>query len=299
MDVRPRHAKGRTGVTPIVRLAVAAMATRFELVLGGSDLVALRAAGEEALVEIEACEAAWNRFRADSEISRVNRLACTTPVAVSWEFVEILGAALSGAAATDGAFDPTAGSAEGVTWRDVALDARSRSVAFTRSGVRLDFGAIAKGAALDRAATLLREAGVVCGLIHGGTSSVVAIGAPSGADGFGIALPGEASVALRDASLSVSRTDGRVDAAGRSHVVDPRSGRPLDGSRAVAVVAPTGTIAEIWSTALLVDPGLSIPKFLSIHRTGDAPSSPFVRHVVNHAPVSGAEISSHEFPIAS
>lgn len=251
------------------------------------------------MADIEACEAAWNRFRSDSEISRVNRLACAMPVAVSWDFVQILGAALSGAAATDGAFDPTAGSAERVTWRDVVLDTDSRRVLFTRPGVRLDFGAIAKGAALDRAAALLREAGVVRGLIHGGTSSVVAIGAPPGTHGFGIALPGDASVRLRDASVSVSRTDGRVDAAGRSHVLDPRSGRPLDGSLAVAVVAPTGTAAEIWSTALLVDARLSIPSHVSVHRTGDSPVSPFVRHVVNHAPASGAEMPFHEFPIAS
>jgi thiamine biosynthesis lipoprotein len=143
-------------VTSIVRLAVAAMATRFELVLGGSDPVALRAA-EEAVVEIEACGAAWNRFRPDSEISRVNRAAASEAVPCSWDFVDDARGRLEGRAATDGAFDPTAGSAEGASWRDVALDVETRRVRFLRPGVRLDFGALAKGAALDRAVSILKE----------------------------------------------------------------------------------------------------------------------------------------------
>lgn len=286
-------------MTSIVRLAVAAMATRFELVLGGSDPVALRAAGEEAVVEIEACGAAWNRFRPDSEISRVNRAAASEAVPCSWDFVDMLGVALKGARATDGAFDPTAGSAEGASWRDVALDVENRRVRFLRPGVRLDFGALAKGAALDRAVSILKEAGVTCAFLHGGTSSVAAIGAPPGSIGFRVALPDGLVTEIRDASLSVSRADAQVAELGASHVLDPRSGRPLEGAAAVIVVAPIGTDSEVWSTALLVEPGLSIPSHLSVHRTGEAPSSPFVRPSFPHVPTHGAEMPSHEFPIAS
>ena len=44
----------------------------------------------------------------------------------------------------------------------------------------LDLGGVAKGHALDEAANVLQEHGVNCALIHGGTSSVVAIGNPPG-----------------------------------------------------------------------------------------------------------------------
>ena len=58
-----------------ITLSLKAMATRFELVLYGSDPVHLRAAGEEALQEIERLEAQLSFYRADSEISFLNRNA--------------------------------------------------------------------------------------------------------------------------------------------------------------------------------------------------------------------------------
>ncbi|HKJ23666.1 MAG TPA: FAD:protein FMN transferase, partial [Myxococcota bacterium] len=36
------------------------------------------------------------------------------------------------------------------------------------------------------------------------------------------------------------------------HVIDPRSGRPLDRRTGAVVVAPSGAAAEAWSKALLV-----------------------------------------------
>ena len=56
-------------------LSLQAMATRFELVLSGEDGRALRAAGEEALQEIERIEGQLSFYRADSEIATINRLA--------------------------------------------------------------------------------------------------------------------------------------------------------------------------------------------------------------------------------
>jgi thiamine biosynthesis lipoprotein len=266
----------------IVRLAAAAMATRFEIVLGGEDEVGLRAAGEAALAEIRACEQAISPFLAGSSIARINREAGTRPVRVDPLTFELLEDCVRLVRATGSAFDPTVGAAmralgfRGST-RDerageaaraaigmdrVELDPERRTVRFKAAGLEFDVGAIGKGHALDLAAACLREAGVRCALLHGGTSTAIAIGAPPGQDGFRIAIGPEprAPVAvIRDAALSVSSILGRRLDDGTPHIVDPRCGRPAQGrATTAAAITRHARTADAWSTALLVRDSLDL-----------------------------------------
>ena len=60
---------------PHIAVAREAMATRFEIALHGGNPVALRAAAEEALDEVESIEAQLSLYRPATEIARVNALA--------------------------------------------------------------------------------------------------------------------------------------------------------------------------------------------------------------------------------
>ena len=90
-----------------VTLARHAMNTRFELVLHGADPVALRAAGEAALNEVERVESQLSLFRPTSEIAHVNARAAREPVRVSPEVFGLLAHAKQLSAETGGAFDIT------------------------------------------------------------------------------------------------------------------------------------------------------------------------------------------------
>jgi thiamine biosynthesis lipoprotein len=131
----------------------------------------------------------------------------------------------------------------------------------------IDLGAIGKGYALAQAALVLRELGVESALLHGGTSSVTAIGTPPGEAAWRIAIeyPDDggapahdhllAVVPLADASLSVSAVWGRTFVAGDlryGHVLDPRRGHPVQGALLAAVVCDDATAADALSTAWLV-----------------------------------------------
>lgn len=253
-------------------LASQAMGTRFELVLPGRDRSRERAAGEVALEVVSEWERQLSIFRPDSLLSHVNREAFERPVRVDPRTFDLLAACWEFHVASQGAFDPAQGARmEALGFRGepgrgpagervggfahVVLDSRTASVRFTRPGVQLDLGAVAKGHALDGAAQVLREAGVECALLHAGTSTVVAIGAPPGLDGWQVALGpqrGAPVVRLRDQALSVSAQHGRTNDAGAGHVLDPRTGEPVGGGGLAAVIASQGRDADAWSTALLV-----------------------------------------------
>src|SRR5215471_4088127 len=94
---------------PTVLLAREAMATRFEVVLHGEDPVHLRAAGEEALGEVERLDALLSLYRPESEISEINRRAAGEAVRVSPEVFGLLTQAQRLHEETEGAFDITLG----------------------------------------------------------------------------------------------------------------------------------------------------------------------------------------------
>lgn len=122
-------------------------------------------------------------------------------------------------------------------------------------GTELDPGAIGKGMALDRAAAILRKAGVKRALLDFG-SSQAAIGSWEVAvrDPFeGGKVLG--SVSLRDESLSTSGSYEKFFKANGTtygHILDPRTGRPVQGVAGVSVVAPTATESDAMSTATFV-----------------------------------------------
>ncbi|MBM4062870.1 MAG: hypothetical protein FJ265_17515, partial [Planctomycetes bacterium] len=154
-----------------------------------------------------------------------------------------------------------------VGMQHVELDAAAQTVRLPRPGMALDLGAIGKGHALDLAAQALREHGVRRALLHAGTSSVLALGAPPGLPGFRIGVgpwqPGPVAT-LREAALSVSRPHGQQqpqpDGTSAAHVVDPRTCAPVAGGPALAaVIAASARTSDALSTALLVDPTLPPP----------------------------------------
>jgi len=270
-----------------VTLARHAMATRFELVLHGENESMLRAAGEEALAEIERLENQLSLYRPGSEIAQLNARAARESMRISPEVFALLQHAARLSAATDGAFDitiaplvrcwgfmnasgrlPTAeeiAAARAVVGiQNVLFNPGERTIRFAKPGVMLDLGAIGKGYAIERGTEILREAGVTSALFHGGTSTASAIGHPPDAEYWEVALPPRATAELNamrpttlrlcSESVSVSAIWGRnFEAEGKlfGHVIDPRLGQPVTGAVMSAVVLPSATETDALSTALL------------------------------------------------
>ena len=148
----------------------------------------------------------------------------------------------------------------------IALDATNQTVRFLRPGLDMDPGGIGKGYAVDRAAAVLREAGITSGFISAATSTVYGIGTPpNDTRGWEVRIihPKDrnqtvALVHLKDESLSTSGNYEKFFVAGGrmySHIMNPRDGYPAQGMLQVSVVAPRAIDSEAWTKPLYMSTG--------------------------------------------
>src|SRR5262249_61506626 len=140
--------------------------------------------------------------------------------------------------------------------RNVLLGRQGRTVGFRVPGVEIHLGSIGKGYALDEAAGLMRQqCNVSSALLHGGHSSVLAVGGQPGRDRgweVGLTHPWEPDrrlgvVHLKDRALGTSAATFRhLEYNGRKlgHILDPRTGWPAEGIASASVTAPTAAEAD-------------------------------------------------------
>lgn len=250
------------------------------------DLVeeAASAAERAVLDEVERLRRLLDRYDETSELSS---LVPGEPTRTSAELFEVLSACADWRETTGGAFDPAVGHLEGL-WRaaevvgapptDEEIGARLAEVVegrwvveagiVTATPIALSLDALAKGYILDQAARAAVDAGA--------TSVVVDIGGDITARGEAvevmIANPGEsadngtplAQIRLENQTVATSGNYLRgFQVAGErvGHVLDPRTGKAVDGIQQASVVASCGTTADALATSLLVlgpDEGIAL-----------------------------------------
>ncbi len=269
----------------------------------GPDAAALPGAVGAALDELDRLDRLLSHYRPASPLSRLNREAANGPVRVEPELLELLDLCLRWSRESDGAFDVTVGPLmkawgffrdEGrvpgkeelaralavVGYRHVALDRERGTVRFERPGVELDLGGIGKGYAVDRVVDLLRRRGIASALVNLGGSSVYGLGAPPGRESWEIGIqdptdPAKTAltVSLRDRALSVSGGYARFfeeNGVTYAHVMDPRTGRPVQGLLSVAVLSTSATDGDALDNVLFVEgPDRALP-FLERRRSTEA-----------------------------
>src|SRR5579863_8237042 len=251
--------------------SVESMGSAYSLVLYGEDRAKLEAASEDAFEEVRRLDRMLSNYRPESEWSLVNRDAASRPVKVSAELFQLLSACVDYSRQSEGAFDISVGplmkvwgfykgtghlpkrdevieALEKVGYRNILLDASTKTVRFGKAGVELDPGGIGKGYAVDRMVDVLRRDGIATALVSASGSSIYALGAPPGEAGWKVRIrdpKDEAKtvteVTLKNESMSTSGNyekffwaEGRI----YSHIMDPRTGFPSEGMLSASVIAP-------------------------------------------------------------
>lgn len=249
------------------------------------DRAAARRIAGRCAAEIERLERAFALYRADSELSRLNRDGrLESP---SHDLLTLLTQCLSLSELSDGAFDPTvqplwdlyaahffgqpAPAPEGpgpaalararrlVDWQGV--DVTPRRIMLARPGMGLTLNGIAQGYVTDRVTGILRQHGCERVLANLGCSEIRAVGRH--ADGrpwrVGLADPREPqtfalTLDLCDGAICTSGGYGtRFEPTGRfHHLFDPATGASANHTIAASVLATSATTADALSTALYV-----------------------------------------------
>ena len=241
--------------------------------------------GWVAFTEIDRLERELSLLVRTSDIARINALEPGETIRIGIEAAECLLLAAQICADTNGAFDVTyagrrdvaAGPRTGRPSEPEAharagaapleLDPKSRCVRAHAEGVRVDLGGIGKGYAIDQVLQILGDWSIDAGLIHAGQSSVFALGIPPGSESWRIALrdPVNHDETLEHVSLSIAGLSGSGRKLHGDHIIDPRSGRPVDDKLGSWALAPSAALSDALSTALMIMPPDEVATYCQEH----------------------------------
>jgi len=257
---------------------------------GPEGEAAVRAAMAEISGEFNRLEALWSTFVPSSDLARLNT-AGGKAVPIAPETMAVLQRAIEGSRQTGGLFDvtfaplgelwrfdtppgshaparlervPTQAEVQQrlarVGWRGLLLDPAAGTARLARPGMAVHVGGIGKGAAVDRAVTLLRAKGYTSFAVQAGGDLYLA-----GRNGMrpwrvGIAHPRKPGtllgvVQVEDAAFSTSGDYERfviLDGTRYHHILDPRTGWPATASQSATVRARSATDAEVLTKAAFI-----------------------------------------------
>ena len=242
---------------------------------------------------VEALEDVLSVYIPNSDLSILNDKGASE---VTEDTLGVIEQALRLCKSTEGAFDPTVASVielwshAGETGKAPSDDdlanalervgcnkietshARSR-VRFIQPGMRLDLGGIAKGFIAAEAARIMKKRGITRGIVDAGGDVVVFSGKGDKPFRVGIKHPMDpervfAILSVANGAVVTSGCYERfVEVGGKrvSHIIDPRTGEPSEGTLSVTVLARDASAADAYATALFVlgpEDGFSLAKSL-------------------------------------
>ncbi len=250
------------------------MGSRCSIVLYAPTEHEAAASARAAFDEIARVEETLTDYRPDSESMRATSQPRGTWVIVSQILFEVLERSALFYELSNGAFDPTVGrfihlwrhaqlesrtpsrvelvdAAYAVGFSSIQLDKANNRVRFMRAGIILDFGAIGKGFAADRALEILRSHGCDAALVDIGGDIAMGDPPPNNPRGWDVSVQSgngaEWSTPLHSSAIATSGDlERHYEQNGiiYSHILDPRTGVGVTHRRAVTVIARDGTTAD-------------------------------------------------------
>lgn len=226
-----------------------AMHTLFEIWVDHEDATYASQAAHEAFTVLDALEQQFSRFIPNSDISRLNQAAVGQSVILGEETFRCLQLSLDMNGETGGLFDISLGSGSNA----LKLDPSTQTGTKTDSRLTLDLGGIGKGFAVDVMKEVLVDWEIESAFIHGGASSVYALGSTRQNSGWPITLsdPWHKDIP-KDSYELADRAMGSSGLGKGPHIVNPHSGKPVREARAVWTCGPDATSTDALSTAFMM-----------------------------------------------
>ncbi len=249
---------------------------------------------QEAAGEIGRIEKLISSWNPDSETSLINKNAGIKPVSVSLELFKLIERCKQISEITNGAFDITYSSLNDVWkfdgsmtsmptkdeinkamskvgYRNIILDAGNNSVYLNKKGMKISFGAVGKGYAVDKAKELLVSKQVIAGVINA-SGDITTWGTKASGEKWllGIANPNNKKriftwLPLLESSVATTGNSEKfikINGVKYKDILDPRTGYPIKkGIQNVTVFSKSAELCDALATAIMVmgkDEGLSL-----------------------------------------
>lgn len=260
------------------------MGSAFVITAVHDDEALAYAAIDSAIAEIERIEALISSWRPNSQTSLINAQAGKGPVKVDFELFELIQRSIKISELTNGAFDisfssltpiwhfdgtmtelpdsaTVAESVSLINYKDIVLDEAASTVFLKRQGMRIGFGAMGKGYAANRAATVMQLMGVKAGVVNAGgdiycwgaqadgTAWPILIAHPDKRDGIA------AKLNITDMAVVTSGNYEKfIEVGGKrfSHIIDPLTGWPAQGLKSVTIICADAELADALATSVFV-----------------------------------------------
>lgn len=276
------------------------MGTFAEVSIYSNDEKTAGNAIEEALNEMERMDRIMSNYKNDSELSKVNKKAAKSPVPCNAELLDVIEQSQYYSELSGGAFDITVSpivalwgffSEKGhvppdkeierllpaVSYKNIVIDRGNNpkkpgTVFLKNMKTQIDLGAIGKGYAVDKALEIIRKCGINNGCINLG-GNIYVLGTPPGKNAWKIGVQHPRNVneilgylELKNEATATSGDYERFfefNGKRYSHILNPQTGRPVSGTIATTIVAPTGTEVDALSTSVFVlghEKGLELVK---------------------------------------
>ncbi|NWF35514.1 FAD:protein FMN transferase [Mariprofundus sp. KV] len=262
------------------------MGTLVEFTVAGADEAASTVAITAAANEMQRIENAFTIYgNQNNSVKRFNRSQVGASVQLPEEISTLLATALTIKRESNGAFDPALGrlnrlwgfslpeaptsppssrAIEQAMPPATCIEKRNSGWARLHETCMLDFGAIAKGYAIDRGIEILRNHGIANAIINAG-GDIRLIGSHGDQPWrIGIRHPRNRGEVIQSLEL---QGDVAVVTSGDyerfyifkdkryHHILDPKSGWPANTAQSVTVIAKSAMQADAWSTALFISEG--------------------------------------------
>jgi thiamine biosynthesis lipoprotein len=256
----------------------------FEITLVGKDTVSINTNIDLAVAECKRIENLISDWIPTTPLSEINRNAGIKPIKVPLELISLLERSKKISELTQGAFDVTYASMDKiwkydgsmkkmpseeeikksvakVNYKNLLIDTGKQTVFLKENGMKIGLGGIGQGYIADKIKELLKEKGVISGIINVSGDISTWGKQPSGEQWkIGIKNPVNkdkifATFPIEDTAVETSGSyEKYVVFNGKrySHIIDTRTGYPATGLVSVSVFAKTTELADALATGVFV-----------------------------------------------
>ncbi len=244
---------------------------------------------EEALDEIERMDRIMSNYKNNSELSQLNKKAAKSPVPCGKELLDVIEQSQYYSELSGGTFDITVSPIvalwgffhekghipsdkniekllPAVSYKNIVIDKsndlqKPSTVFFKNAQTQIDLGAIGKGYAVDKALEILKKFKISNACINLG-GNIYVLGTPDRKNAWKIGVQNPRNkneilgyLELKNEATATSGDYERFfEFKGKrySHIINPQTGRPVSGTIATTIIAPTGTEVDALSTSTFV-----------------------------------------------